>query len=439
MSRRLLIDIFSPLPPLPTDIGAHTAGVLAELQELAQLRVWTSQEGSIAAGLDGFDIRRFSAHAIPVAALNQADATFYNLGNNADFHQAIHRVARRVPGIVVLHDTRLQHFFARYSEHPGQDRETYLDLLARSHGMAAREMGQDFIAGTRPFQDLVDTAPMTLAALEGAVAGVVHNAAEQAHLATQTHLPVYYMPLSYRFGAAPKRMPRADARAPTRLVVFGYIGENRRLLPLIRTLGGMPDRQNYRLDIYGIVEQDSELDAAIAEAGLGTHVTRHGFVTDTVLDAALAGADLALNLRWPSMGEASGSQLRIWSAQLPSLVTRTGWYAQLPEDTVFFVDPEREREDLLSHLRAIRRNPAIYARAGTRGRQVLERSHSPRAYAEGLVAIAGQHAVQHARVTAHALAVQAAKLMLELGTPALARPLGAEIAAHIAALSAGRT
>ena len=439
MSRHLRIDIFSPLPPLPTDIGAHTAGVLAQLQELAQLRVWTSQEGPIAAGLSGFDIRRFSPDQVPVAELNEANATFYNLGNNADFHQAIHRVARQVPGIVILHDTRLQHFFARYSENPGPDREAYLALLERSHGPAARERGQHFIDGTHDFQELVDSAPMTLAALEGATAGVVHNAAEQVSLAGQTFLPVYYLPLSYRFGAAPKRSPRPDPRGPTRLIVFGYIGENRRLLPLIRTLGEMPDRQDYRLDIYGLIEQETELDAAIAEAGLGTQITRHGFVTDTVLDAALAGADLALNLRWPSMGEASGSQLRIWSAQLPSLVTRTGWYAQLPDDSVFFVDPDREREQLVFHLRAIRQDPRSYARAGFRGRQVLERDHSPRAYAEGLVAIAEQHAAQHARVYAHALAERAAQIMLQLGTPAMARPMGKEITAHIAALSVGRT
>jgi hypothetical protein len=131
--------------------------------------------------------------------------------------------------------------------------------------------------------------------------------------------------------------------------------------------------------------------------------------------------------------------LRIWSAQLPALVTRTGWYAQLPGDSVFFVDPDREQEDLLFHLRAIRQNPGLSARAGLRGRQVLERDHSPRAYAEGLIAIAEEHAVQHARVTAHALAVRAAEVMLQLGTPALARPKGPEIAAHIAALTAGRS
>lgn len=53
----------------------------------------------------------------------------------------------------------------------------------------------------------------------------------------------------------------------------------------------------------------------------------------------LAHSDMALNIRYPSMEEASFSQLRIWEHALPAIVTRVGWYATLPEDVVFFVRP----------------------------------------------------------------------------------------------------
>src|SRR4051794_40770791 len=112
MTERLLIDFFSPLPPLPTDIGNHTAGVLAELQSLARVRVWTSQQGEIALALKNVEVCRYSGEAPPFRTLNEADATFYNLGNHARFHRDIHAVARRVPGVAILHDIRMQHFFA---------------------------------------------------------------------------------------------------------------------------------------------------------------------------------------------------------------------------------------------------------------------------------------------------------------------------------------
>ncbi len=437
MKRPLIIDIFSPLPPLPTAIGYHTVAVLTALREHARVRVWTSQDGPVALNLAGVELLRFKPDTLPVPMLNRADATFFNLGNNAAFHRDIHLVARRVPGIVILHDTRLQHFFAAYAEHAGPDRAYYLDQLGRIHGRATRTLGETYLEGRAPLDALVDIAPMTLAALDGAIAAILHNGDEQRALAGKTHVPVYHLPLCSHFGPAPAReaaTPR-DPRAPSRLVMFGFIGENRRLLTILAALASMPDRESYRLDIYGMVEQAEDVDEAIAAHGLAPLVTRHGFVEESELDAALAQADLALNLRWPSMGEASASQLRIWSAKLPALVTRVGWYDQLPPDTVFMIDPDQEVPQLTEHLRALRATPARYRQAGENGRRVLEQFHSPAAYAEALIAIASEHAGHHARRVGHQLAERAARLLLELGPQGLARPLGGELSRRIAELT----
>lgn len=432
---RPLIDVFSPLPPQRTEIANHTAGMLHALQGMARVRAWTSQEGPVELAAKDVELCRFRPDALPVATLNQADATFYNFGNNALFHRDIHLAARQVPGIVVLHDTRLQHFFAAYAEQPGASRDFYLAQLEHSHGPAVRAMGEEFIAGRRTMQDLVRAAPMTLAALDGAVAAVLHNPEEMAALEGRTPVPLYCLPLSFRFGATPARRAPQETGAPSRLVMFGFIGENRRLLPILQALAAMPDRGQYRLDIYGVVEQAAEADALIAASGLGGIVTRHGFVPEAELDAALAGADLALNLRWPSMGEASASQLRIWAAGCAALVMRVGWYAQAPPDTVFMIEPAREQEEIAAHLRALRQTPALYARAGAAGRRVLEQRHSPEHYAEGLLAVAAQHAAQNAAQVGHALAERAARLMLDLGPREAARPLGGEVGRRIAGLT----
>lgn len=435
MTSDLLIDVFSPMPPLRTEIANHTAGVLQALQHLARVRVWTAQEGPVELAAQDVELCRFRPDALPIAKLNEADATFYNFGNNAGFHRDIHRAAQRVPGIIILHDTRLQHFFAAYAEQPGKDRELYLAQLERSHGPAVREMGEQFIAGQRGLQDMVQMAPMTLAALEGAIAAVLHNPEEKEALEGRTHVPLYCLPLSSRFGPTPAHRPPRSADMPSRLVMFGFIGENRRLLPILEALAAMPDRDDYRLDVYGVVEQAVEADALVAASGLSSIVTRHGFVPEAQLDAALADADLALNLRWPSMGEASATQLRIWASACPALVMRVGWYAQLPPDTVFMIEPAQEREGIVTQLRALRRAPDLYARAGAAGRRILEQLHSPERYAEGLLAVASQHAVQHARQVGYALAERAARFMLDLGPPEVARLQGGEVGRRIAGLT----
>ncbi len=412
--------------------------MLPALARLARVRVWTAQDGPIELDVPDVEVHRFDPDRMSSAKLNQADLTFFNIGNNASFHRGIHRVARRTPGIVILHDTRLQHFFAAYGEEEGPERDYYLDALERAHGPAARALAQARIDGHGSLEPLVDQAPMTSAILRETLGVILHNQAEQAALQRQTTVPVYYVPLSFAFGPSPGRAPARDPDAPSRLVMFGFIGENRRLLAILDALAGMPDRHHYRLDIFGMVEQEDEVDARIVSAGLEGLVRRHGFVSEDVLSQALAQAHLALNLRWPSMGEASGSQLRIWAARLPALVTKVGWYAQLPRNAVFMIDPENERAEIVRHLRALRASPSLYAEAGDNGRRILEQHHSPERYAEALVSIASQHRAQHARRLGSSLAERCADLLLELGPADLVRPLGEEISRRIVELTGER-
>ncbi len=127
------LNLFSPLPPLRSEIGNHTLIVAAALSEMAEVTLWTPQAEppEVPAGIP---VVRYDPAAMDWSRLNQADANVYNIGNNATYHRAIFDIARQAPGIVVLHDTRLQHFFARYSETPGDDRAFYLDSMRRTHG-----------------------------------------------------------------------------------------------------------------------------------------------------------------------------------------------------------------------------------------------------------------------------------------------------------------
>ena len=100
----------------------------------------------------------------------------------------------------------------------------------------------------------------------------------------------------------------------------------------------------------------------------------HGYTHETELNKALQTSHLAINLRYPTMGEASGSQLRIWYHALPSLVTDVGWYSSLSRDTVVHVRPEHEIADIQSHLQAFLKTPEPFANMGQRGLRTLRRT-----------------------------------------------------------------
>ena len=435
MPARLKLNLFSPLPPLHSEIGNHSLTVAAALQDLADITLWTPQTEPPVLdrpNLDrGVPVICYDPAAMDWPRLNRADANIYNLGNNATFHRAIFDVARLSPGIIVLHDTCLQHFFARYSETPGADRAFYLDSIKRAHGMPALRDAQRWLAGEASLDTLVERYPMTLAALDPALAVVVHNEEEQRNLAAQTRTPVFHLPLAFAAGPPPDRKA---ANGTLRLVVFGFLGPNRRLGPILDVIASLPD-PDVLLDVYGALEDPEPIDAQIATLGLVGRVRRHGFVPEAELQAALARADCAINLRYPSMGEASASQLRIWDMALPSIVTRTGWYATLPDNAVFFVEPEREVETLAAHLEALRRDPARFRLAGLRGRAVLEQQHTPAGYAAGLLNVAEQIGALHARRQAIDLSRTAARLLLDMTEVAGIALCADAVAAAVAGLT----
>ena len=423
------LNLFTPLPPQRSEIANHSLVVAEALGELAEVTLWTAQDEPPAIPLD-LPVVRFDPAAMDWPRLNQAHATIYNIGNHAAYHGAIYDVARQAPGIVVLHDLNLQHLFAGYSHRDASGRAFYLESMLRTHGPAALADAERLLAGEETLDAVAARWPMTNAPLAGALAVVVHNAAERDALASQTRMPVFDLPLAFRLDPEPRREPAGGGTL--RLVMFGFLGSNRRVRQVLDVIAALPDR-DVRLDIYGLVAEPEPVGRQIAELGLAGRVALHGYVPEPALRAALLRADLAVNLRYPSMGEASASQLRIWSAGLPSVVTRVGWYAALPADAVFFVEPEREAETLAAHLAALRQDPARFQAAGRRGRALLAERHRPEHYAAALLDIVAQLPSLHARRSAFGLSRKAAQLAMEMaafgGVALCAEPVGAALSA----------
>jgi len=250
------------------------------------------------------------------------------------------------------------------------------------HGLAAAE---PFVSGGCHGEDIPLDFPLTGAAIENATGVIVHTPGGASYVRQLTTSPVIYVPLS----AVPReqRRPRQGGEGVCRLIIFGLLGPNRRLESVLQALRDFPQRERFRLDIYGTLESESSIKEMIVQSGLADRVALHGFVPDTELDAALAASDLAINLRDPTMGEASASQLRIWQAGLPSLVTDVDWYATLPDETVARVRPESEVQDLQAHFTNLLRDPEKYRRIGRNGRDYVQKHHTLENYLEGVCAM----------------------------------------------------
>jgi glycosyltransferase involved in cell wall biosynthesis len=381
------VNWFSPLPPAETEIAHHTARIARSLAAHMDVQLWTDaarwdqQLERIA------PVRRWTPSKPPWLELHEADLNIYNIGNNCVFHETIWELSRQMPGVVILHDTCLQHLFAEHFLQRRRDKDAYEECMARFYGLAGLNMGRAYVAGACNTEAIAAKYPLTELAIENSLGVIAHSRPAFEELRLITAAPTLYADLPYEASPDDVRQrweatSSKASRPPYRLTVFGYLGPNRRLESVIQALGGHPQRDRFQLNVYGRVWDPEKIKNAAERAGIQNLVRLHGFVDD--IDSALAASDIVINLRYPSMGEASASQLRIWDHGLPSLVTRTAWYASLPEDTVAFVTHESEIEDIRAHLTAFLDNPGAFASRGARGRAFLDQKLSPNGYASAI-------------------------------------------------------
>lgn len=404
------LNLFSPLPPTRSEIARVTTNLLPLLAEKAEIIVWSSEPKWDPAAATHATVRHYDANRPPWREINEADATFYQMGNDPRYHSSIWHMSQQHPGIVILHDLMLQHFFSGLLFHGlGLTRRNYLELVERHHGGKGRVLAESHLSGLLGPDELGQQCPLTGAATENALAVIVHSEAALHLVPRET--PAAYLPLCVGAPAPPERPAQKPDSEVYRISLFGFLGPNRRLPVLLRALANFARRDRFRLDIYGTIEGAEKIQQLICRLGLSDRVTMHGFVQHDELDHALRRTDLVVNLRNPSMGEASASQLHLWQYALPSLVSRTAWYATLPANTVAFVRPEQEAEDIQAHLAAFLDDPEKYRELGRNGREYVARHHSMETYAQSLLEVAKRAPEFRSRWIARDLARRAGAAM----------------------------
>lgn len=398
------INWFSPLPPTQTGIAEYTAYVIPVLCNYAEVVLWTNSTNWSLEIEQYAKVCYYELTNIPWAKINQADLNVYHIGNHSGFHHAIWEINNQCPGLVVLHDFKLHHFFGGiYRVHP-QGKNLYINQMMRYYGLTGKQAAEKFWSGSLTIEFMAENYPLTYLAIENSLGVITHTQEAFNTLNQENRWSVAYAPLPY-FGVQ-QRNKNQDAKAinlPYRLIVFGHIATNRRIEALLEALATLDEKNSFHLDIYGKLWDENYVHSKILKLGLDNLVTLHSFVEEAELDLALANAHLAINLRYPTVGEASLSQLRIWSHSLPSLVTQVGWYSELSEDTVAFVRPDNEIEDIQQQLRNFIAQPKRFFEMGKNGLYLLEKEHSPESYAQAIV-----HFAHHARkfrcqATAHKL------------------------------------
>jgi ubiquinone/menaquinone biosynthesis C-methylase UbiE/glycosyltransferase involved in cell wall biosynthesis len=418
----MILNWFSPLPPAKSGIAAYTARILPALHRRAHIVLWTDQAECDSSLQNYAEVRRYQPGRIAWAELNRGDMSVYHIGNHPRFHGEIWQISRSHPGVVILHDLYLHNFFAGLYRDQWHDRDGYVVQMEECYGPRGRKDAESFWDGFLTIDDMVKAYPLTLLAVDNALGVLVHSVHAYDNVKWNNSYPVVYAPLPYpasQRSFETQCAGRIWCGPPYRIVTCGHIGANRQLDALLKAVAGLPQRDQFRLDIYGELWDEDHVHRQIQSLGLGKLVTCHGFVTEAELEAALESSHLGINMRFPTMGEASLSQLQMWDHALPTVVTRVGWYATCPEDAVAFVRPGDEIRDLQAHLKALLANPEQFAKMGERGRRILAEQHAPEAYTQAVLDIVAQAQRSHPHRAVYKLAKRVGEEMRIWGNHAV--------------------
>jgi glycosyltransferase involved in cell wall biosynthesis len=381
------ISWFSPVPPDHTDIANYTMRLMPVLVRAFDTEVYSESKTCDDQLKALCPVNHFTAERIDWKALNRGGIPVYHIGNNIHFHAEIIKACRMCPGIVVMHDLSIHETILNLCLKHGYGKVEYFSILNRFGGKNAVNMGKAFLEEkTGDTNQLSASYPLFEYVLNSARGVIAHNPQIISKLQTFCKAPIMYAPLPYKCKAdiCDPVDRRERKRQVYKIVIFGYLGSsNRRLRPFLEAFAKSGCADAFEITLAGKYS-DSDLKTWIKPLGISFRIKRLGFLSDDDLDELLRDSDLCINLRWPSRGEASGTLLRTWDQSLPVLVTHTDFYSTLPKDIVAFVDPEKETEDIIHHLKAFAQNPNPYFELGLNARKHLYEEHSADVFTEHL-------------------------------------------------------
>jgi glycosyltransferase involved in cell wall biosynthesis len=341
------VGFFSPLPPARTGVADYAAALLGALGELCDVRV--DDPG--------------------------ADICLYHLGNNP-LHSEIYRQALARPGVVVLHDAVLHHFFLGTL-----DRRSYVEEFVYNYGEPERARAVElWEARGRSAQDprYFDRALVRRIA-EASRAIVVHNPA--AARIVREHAPgARVVEIPHLFAPPDRSLTVAAQKAAGTFLfgVFGHLRESKRLAAILRAFSRVREAgPGAELLVAGdFVSID--LEAALAPELTAPGILRAPYLPEPEFWKLAATVDAGISLRNPSAGETSGISIRLMGMGKPVLVSAGEEVARFPEDAVIRIDRGlAEQPMLVEYMSWLVEHPVKAREIGARAAAHIAAHHSP--------------------------------------------------------------
>jgi glycosyltransferase involved in cell wall biosynthesis len=364
------VAYYSPLPPEHSGISDYSALLLPALER--RINVEVAQR------------RRRRPRRV--------DVNLYHVGNDPEVHGWIIEALRREPGPVVLHDFVLHHLIAGLTIARG-DTDGYLDAMLRDSGVLGRLMAHGVVDGLVPplWETRAERFPLTGEVLPYATGMIVHSRhVKELCRDKGFSRPIWQVPMP----AWPKpiALPATGLPAGRGPVVgcFGYLTTTKRIPQLVEAFTTLKRAfPEALLVLAGRPTPGFALNPLLERHQLrrDEDVVELDYVDEPRLWSLMAASDICVNLRWPTMGETSGTAIRALSLGRPLVVSDIGWYGELPDEAVAKVAAgPTEIEELTAVLLRLADDRGLRERLGASGEAYVRKEHRLERVAEAYVA-----------------------------------------------------
>ncbi len=378
----------TPGPPLESGVVDYGSELIGPLSALADVRLYLDDDAIRAGAWPG----RHHLHLPADLRRDHRLLPVYEIANHRSCHFMV-PLAFRFPGVVVLHDLNLHRMLADFFLRRGLE-AAYFDELLYSHGKdgvrAGRVINSGFYSGA-----LYTRYPLFRGLVQRSRAVIVHS--EIAAMAIQKVCPAVpvrkvalHSGFSHLEGVVPTQAAaRRELDLPLNAFIVGTAGNltpSRRLVSCLRAFAR--HRETHPESIYLVVGRDAcDVSSLIEELHLEESVRRMGIVSLKEFHGAVAACDLLCNLRYPTMGETSGSLIRILGVGRPALVSRCGTAMEFPASICPRIDLDHgEVPQLEKAFNRFSRDREQLRRMGAQAKELVAKRHgvdlAARAYVE---------------------------------------------------------
>jgi glycosyltransferase involved in cell wall biosynthesis/SAM-dependent methyltransferase len=347
------------MPPSKSGIADYSEALTAEIAKRAHLTVFDKESGDVNPA--NFDI------------------SVYQIGNNP-CHSFAWEAALRHPGVAVMHEANLHHLIADVTIRRG-DWDAYF-AECELNGVAVTPSFKEDLRERRRGPDY-ESVPMTRRLLERSRGLIVHSEFVAGQMRAQGFEgPIAVIPHGAWLPATDRNATRHELGVePTTPLIgaFGYLKPYKRIAESLRAFRRLVTHNpRVRMILVGEPHPDFNVEQLIRTLHLQEHVRILGFAPIEKFVDYIDACDIVLNLRYPTVGETSGSLQRALGLGKAVIVSDVGSFSELPDDICLKVpagpDIVTQEEDMIfEYLNVLVSRPDLAKAMGNRAKAWVER------------------------------------------------------------------